>query len=82
MLTVDDVSCTQVISIDGFTRRTRFILAVSIGLGLGVTLVPGCPRPLLPSPKPAYMSACACTPSIFDFANLLDDLTRLRSELG
>lgn len=35
------VSGIKVISIDGFTRRTRFILAVSIGLGLGVTLVPG-----------------------------------------
>ena len=31
----------QVISIDGFARRNRFILAVSLGLGLGVTLVPG-----------------------------------------
>ena len=33
--------CMQVISIDGFARRNRFILAVSLGLGLGVTLVPG-----------------------------------------
>ena len=33
--------CLQVISIDGFARRNRFILAVSLGLGLGVTLVPG-----------------------------------------
>jgi uracil-xanthine permease len=35
------VSGFKVISIDGFARRTRFILAVSLGLGLGVTLVPG-----------------------------------------
>jgi uracil-xanthine permease len=35
------VSGFKVISIDGFARRNRFILAVSLGLGLGVTLVPG-----------------------------------------
>ena len=33
------VSGIKVISIDGFARRNRFILAVSLGLGLGVTLV-------------------------------------------
>ena len=33
------VSSIKVISIDGFSRRTRFILAVSLGLGFGVTLV-------------------------------------------
>jgi len=33
------VSGIKVISIDGFSRRTRFILAVSLGLGFGVTLV-------------------------------------------
>ena len=35
------VSGIKVISIDGFSRRNRFILAISLGLGLGVTLVPG-----------------------------------------
>lgn len=34
------VSGIKVASIDGFPRRNRFILAVSLGLGLGVTLVP------------------------------------------
>lgn len=35
------VSGIKVISIDGFSRRNRFILAVSLGLGLGVTIRPG-----------------------------------------
>ena len=33
------VSGIKVISIDGFSRRNRFILTISLGLGLGVTLV-------------------------------------------
>ena len=31
----------QVITLAPLTRRNRFILAVSLGLGLGVTIVPG-----------------------------------------
>lgn len=30
----------QVISMDPLTRRSRFILCVAVGLGLGVTIVP------------------------------------------
>ncbi len=40
-LSADDVSCCiQVISMDPLTRRSRFILCVAVGLGLGVTIVP------------------------------------------
>ncbi len=40
-VSADDVSCCiQVISMDPLTRRSRFILCVAVGLGLGVTIVP------------------------------------------
>ena len=37
----DTLQClAQVISMDPLTRRSRFILCVAVGLGLGVTIVP------------------------------------------
>ena len=54
------VSGIKVISIDGFSRRTRFILAVSLGLGFGVTLVRVVRRPPVPEGSVAIGASHGC----------------------